>query len=1011
VAAVAWLVLARLRYRPLRWLLVTVGLAAATVVPVLATNSASLVAGQSLAYGLDKLDPALRTLAVSRTGVRKDQQSYQALDAQVRAALTELSDRPALAQVLYRRLADPTGTDFFLGGADHLAGAIQLTQGRLPAPCTQQDCEVVVIGDGTPKLDPALHLQIVGRAVRTDPSLLSGTFGSQGAPLLVGNGVLAVADLDALSEFQRSYGWALPVDLKKIQQLGVDGYLARSHEVALDLSVTGTVLTAPDDVLTQQSQLAQRSTRRFGLLAGAAIALLLGFAVLGAIGLRRDHAAVRELLRRRGARGWQRTLLSAFTAAVPVTVGTLLGLAIGAAIAAWRADSAGVPAATAARHAVVGSLPLVAIGWALGLALVTLTLNWRTDTAGRTAWRIVDGLAIGGLVAAALAVSRGTVSAGGLDTGTDPILLALPILTVICGGLLLARLWPLAARAVAAVLPAGALGTRLGLLGAVRRPLRPVATVAFLGAATATLVFAGGYRATLDQGAADQAAFGVPLAARVSVGQQLLRPLNVASLDQFAATAPGAVAYAVLRGSASVQVNAAESDTVSLLGLDPAALTQMDGWSRLVGTGSAAGSRSALDRAVITDRFTPTDGIEVPAGTTGLRIPVTGDLDPLTFDAVLRLSNGLDAPITLTRNGNEFTGQLPALTAPARLFAITFAEDADYATHHQHNIGEGTSTDVAVVRGAVRMAPIEFSPVPAETGWRDWGSAGAAVSATAQAMDVTYALTGSRIVLRSGFARPHPPVPVLADAETAKLARGGVIQLNIDPTTAIPGKVVAVLPRFPTMERRFVVADLPALSDALEGLQPGTGIATEVWIAAPPSQQATLASALGHAPFTSLRVQLQAADRAYLRSDPLASGAGKLLRDNAFLGLVIALLAIGLLVVAERRDESAELYAWECDGLPPSTLRRVLFARAASVIAVAVPGGLGLGLLLSTVTTKLVQVTAGGTTPQPPLALALGLSQLGLILGAAVVIGLLAAAVAAGSALREPLPQQPQVAS
>lgn len=1009
MAAVAWLVLARLRYRPLRWLLVTLGLAAATVVPVLAASSASLVAGQSLAYGLDRLDPSLRTLAVSRAGVRKDQESYGALDRQIRAALTELSDRPALSQVLYRRLADPTGTDFFLGGADNLAAAIQVTEGRLPTPCTQQRCEVVVIGDGTPKLDPALHLDIVGRAVRTDPSLLSGTFGSQGAPILVGNGVLAVAALDPLAEFQRSYGWALPVDLKKVQQLGADGYLARSHAVAMRLSETGVVLTAPDDVLNEQNQLAQRSTRRFGLLAGAAIALLLGFAVLGAIGLRRDHAAVRELLRRRGARGWQRTLLAAFTAAVPVTAGTLIGLATGAVIAGARARGADLPFGPAARHAVIGVLPTVAVGWGLGLLLVTMTLNWRSDTDGRTAWRVVDGLAVAGLMAAALAVSRGTVTASGLDAGTDPVLLALPILTVVCGGLLLARWWPLVARAVGAILPPGWLGLRLGLLGAVRRPLRPVATVAFLGAATATMVFAGGYRATLEQGATDQAAFAVPLAARITVGEQLRRPLDVASLNDFAANPPGAVAFGVLRSGVKVRVNAAEADTIGLLGLNPRALTQIDGWSRLVGGGSAAGSRSALERGVTADRFAPADGIEVPAGTTALRIPVTGDLGPLTFDAVLRLSSGLDASITLTRTGNDFVATMPALTGTARLFALTFAESNDYATRHQHNIGEGTSTDVEVVHGSIRLGAVQFSPTAIETGWDNWGSAGATVDAAARWLNITYALTGSRVVLRAGFNRPNPPVPVLADPITARLASNGVIQLNLDSTTAIQGKVVGVVPRFPTLGNRFVVADLGALSDAMEALQPSTGIPIEVWVAAPVDEQPALATALSRAPYTALRVQLQAADRAYLRSDPLATGAGNLLRDNAFLGLLIALLAIGLLVVAERRDESAELYAWECDGLPPRTLRRVLFSRAASVIAVAVPGGLGLGLLLSTVTTRLVEVTATGTTPQPPLALALGIGRLGVILGVAVLIGLLAAAVAAGSALREPLPQEPHV--
>jgi hypothetical protein len=278
-------------------------------------------------------------------------------------------------------------------------------------------------------------------------------------------------------------------------------------------------------------------------------------------------------------------------------------------------------------------------------------------------------------------------------------------------------------------------------------------------------------------------------------------------------------------------------------------------------------------------------------------------------------------------------------------------------------------------------------------------------------MTVKYSLTGVRVVLRAGIDRPDPAVPVLVDPATAKLAADGLLRLDIDSSTTVPARVVGVLPRFPTMDGQFAVADGDALGDAIEGRQPGVGVPAEIWLSTPKGQEPALSRALARAPFNSLNVDLQYADRDYLRADPLAIGAGDLLRDNALLGLIVALLGIGLLVVAERRDESAELYAWECDGLPPATLRRVLFTRAASVVAVAVPGGIALGLLLSTVTTKLVQVTAAGTTPQPPLALAFGAGWIVAIVGGAVAIALGTAGLAAGTAMRESLPPQPQVTS
>ncbi|MES1183753.1 MAG: hypothetical protein ABUL60_08045, partial [Myxococcales bacterium] len=58
---------------------------------------------------------------------------------------------------------------------------------------------------------------------------------------------------------------------------------------------------------------------------------------------------------------------------------------------------------------------------------------------------------------------------------------------------------------------------------------------AFLAAATGVVAFAGAYQATLAQGAAEQAAFQVPLAATVTEGPDLNQPLAVATADQFAA--------------------------------------------------------------------------------------------------------------------------------------------------------------------------------------------------------------------------------------------------------------------------------------------------------------------------------------------------------------------------------------------------------------------------------------------------------------------------------------------
>ena len=75
-------------------------------------------------------------------------------------------------------------------------------------------------------------------------------------------------------------------------------------------------------------------------------------------------------------------------------------------------------------------------------------------------------------------------------------------------------------------MPRRSVAARLGLAAVTGRPLRPAATAALLTAAVATSVFAGAYRATLDRGAADQAAFAVPLDARVQTGAEPRAPLR-----------------------------------------------------------------------------------------------------------------------------------------------------------------------------------------------------------------------------------------------------------------------------------------------------------------------------------------------------------------------------------------------------------------------------------------------------------------------------------------------------
>jgi hypothetical protein len=1003
VASLAW---ARLRYRPLRRALVVLGVAAATVLPVLAQASAGVVAADALQHGIDALPAGQRSVVVSAPGIRQAPADLAGTDRLARTQLARIAPGTPRHEMVFRTIADRTGAPFHLGAADDLASAVRLTSGRLPSSCTPRRCEVVVVGQGTPALQPYLGLVVVGRAERTDPLLLTGTFdpGHDG-PLLLADGVAAAQALDSLALFQRTYGWVAPLDLRLVRQLGVDGWSARSSDVADDLyrGQAGLVLTAPDDVLRAEAARARLSAQRFTLLTGAATVVLLGFCLVAAVGLRRDHLAFRALLRRRGAALATVQMLSAVEAAVPVLAGALLGLAVGAGVAAAAGDQAGLPVGSATAEAVRGALPAVAVSTVLAVAVVAATLGWPAGGPERTAWRVVDGIVVAGLATAALALARGTVSTASLSSGTDPLLMALPVLVAACGGLLAARFWPLVTAAAGRAVPARWLATRLALLGASRRPLRSVATVAFVTATTGVVVFGGSYRATLAQGAADQAAYQVPLAATVTTGSTLDRPLDVAELARYDALAPGATAYPVVRAGAALRVSAVEATPVQLVGVEPRSLTSVASWAHVVGAGDPARTGALL--------ATPAGGTAtVPTGARAVVVPVTGDLPQLQIVLWFRAPDGRDLAATPALAGGVLTAPVPPGAAEGRLLAVTLAESTAYATKHQHHIGEG-GTDVAVVSGHLDLGTPRFAGVdgrPLGNGsWAGWGSTGAHVSARgSDGLEVAYALTGAQVVVTPGFA--GRVLPALVDPATAARAVHGTLSLGLGSGPPLLLHVAAVAPRFPTTNGGFAVVDERALADAMDTRQPGTGAVAELWVDAPASSSVALADALAAPPYDRLSVSLRAAVEQGLATDPVAVGSSRLLLASALLAAFVALVAVVLLVVADRRDEQAELYAWESDGVQPRTLRRSLFVRVVAVVLVAVPAGVLLGVVLSGLTTALVTVTAVGTTPVPPLARAVGPGWAAGVLGAGLVVALAAAAGVCAAALREPLPVPPE---
>ena len=769
------LALAQLRHHRGRWALLAAGIALVVAVPITSAGLASQVRADSITRAISQLDPTARALFVSVEGSNPHATSPHT-DEVVRSQLARLGDKPVRRQMAFRQLT-VEGQSFFLAAADSLSTAVTITSGRLPRTCTPTHCEVVLLGKPNPKLTKAaasLGAYVVGTARRTDPRLISGQLDAGTMPLLVGNGAIAMSRLKTLELFSRFYSWTADIDTSRVVDIGVPTWLARSSDVddKLDRAVVGnSVFTRPGDALLAADNRAQTSTRRFQLLGGLAAALLLGFAVVAACGLRRETALLVSALRRRGAVAGQIGAVVAGQAVLAVLGGAIVGGLLGSAAVAAVADGSTIgPALTDSRVAVVVLAAAAAI-------VVTAVLLW-PDARARALWTVLDLVALFSLGAAVLAADRGTSD---LSNGGDPLVITLPVLVAVISGLVAARLWAPLSQLVARLLPARSVAGRIGLLGLIRRPLRPAATVAFLTAAIASVVFAGAYRATLLAGAADQAAFQVPLDTTVTTGPDGTLP------GDSVATRPGA--YAVLRVSAAVTELPGVVESVPVLGVDAGALPVMNRWSRTTGSSTSAASLAAkLQPAAVAP------GPEVPSGTT-LTIPATG-LDKRT-DVTIWVSTPAAREVADRAHAGD--GRADRAGAGG---ARAAARDR---RRHQREQRLQRSRAARHRRGTHRPAEREGHADPRRdqrqrrsvaTDWSSFTSQRGTTTASDGKLQLRYNVTGEPLI-----AVPGGPttLPVAVDPSTAKLAHGGVLQVTLDGTSRISLQIVAVLPRMPTM--------------------------------------------------------------------------------------------------------------------------------------------------------------------------------------------------------------------
>src|SRR5256714_2599390 len=309
------------------------------------------------------------------------------------------------------------------------------------------------------------------------------------------------------------------------------------------------------------------------LIGGEVSTLLLGFALVCAIGLRRGLAAERRRLLERGARRPQLWLAVGAEVSAMSVAGGLVGVAAGAALVAIVAGRAGLPAGAVLGHSLGSGLgvALVLLAWLAGTAAVLVA--GRASSSARSGLRLLDVAALGAAVAVGVGLARGGLDASTLATGGDATLLLLlpgPVsfLAAVAAGRPISPLMRAAERAARR----GPSALRLALLALARAPSRTIATAAFLLVSVGLALFAASYRATLERSARDEAAFAVPLDYVLSEGSQLVLPLDAAPRARYRTLG---TPYLVLRRSATVVGSGTSFLNPTLLGVPPSAIARL----------------------------------------------------------------------------------------------------------------------------------------------------------------------------------------------------------------------------------------------------------------------------------------------------------------------------------------------------------------------------------------------------------------------------------------------------
>jgi len=1008
-------VAARLRRRSLAVLLTGLGIATGAAV-LGAVLAGSLIAqDKRVGRAVEQIPPAARAVRAASFGTPGELAArYPELDRQVRAALRPVLDAEPTALVLYKE-STIAGQFVGLGAVDDLGRWVEVTSGRLPEPCRPERCEVIRLrGQGEIPNAPGLRLVEVGEGVLTSSALfgdfiapvenrrddqeLSPVYQEEARwheptppPLVLANGVAALAASPPLASVYRSFAWVLPLGAGSVPVWEIDrfrGAVTRARS-KLELVSNSFDVSAPTQELAQARQDTEVGGRRLLLIGGESAALLFVFALLAAATMRRDSEAARERLVLHGASRSQVGIATAGEAFALGVAGTAIGWALGVAAAAVLATAAGEPPG-----AVLTNSLLSADGWAVagcvavvaGLVVVA-ALRTRPLSVRGASVSALDLVALAAVALIAVALARGALDEQALaqEGGTGWLLLVLPALVTLVVAIVATRLFPPLARWIERR-ARSALALRLAAVSLARNPGHAGVAIAFFVVSLGLALFAAGYRTTLAQSQTDQAAYEVPLDFVVREDLSRLIPVFAAApLERFRELGDGARVDPVLRASGSV--SRFGTTGVAVLGIDPATIPQLDG----LRDDFSSDSPAALAAAIEVPGDPALTGLDLPEGAAALVLPVEGQ--NASVAVAIERRDGRFVQLNLGAAdgsaGQVLRAPLPPEAAGGRIVSLRLVLPRRIST--EPGSGTGQAVEETLTLGPL-AAEVDGKEQVLSDGFHGWiGVDGVTIEPSANGVVLRYSVAQEL----ANRIRPVQPadgltVPVIASPRLANAAAGGEIPIRIAGVD-VALRVAAVARRFPGVQGDFVVADRAWLASALDTARPGAAVVNEAWIATDgKAQERRVAAALAGPPFQVLDITSRAELADELHGDPLGRGTLVTLLAAAIVALVLALAGLVLVLIGDLRDERGQFLDLEAQGAGPGLLRRLTRLRAGLVATVGLIGGLAGGAVLCALVVRLVAVTAGSANAEPPLRLTLDWP---LVVGAIAAYGLVAFAI------------------